>query len=91
MRRVLLIYLCVCTGKDSPASAFMVLHTKFSKAFGIDLPIVGAPMAGVSGSALTAAVAQAGGLGLIGSAFAKDGDELRRYGPTPRRRSDSNT
>jgi nitronate monooxygenase len=33
--------------------------------FGIDLPIVQAPMAGVQGSALTIAVSNAGGLGFL--------------------------
>lgn len=56
----------------------MVLHTPFSKAFGLDVPVVGAPMAGVSGPELTASVARAGGLGLLGAAVYKDGDELRR-------------
>lgn len=46
-------------------------------------------MAGVSGPALAAAVADAGGMGMLGAAFYKDGDELRRcvvrphHGQTP--------
>jgi enoyl-[acyl-carrier protein] reductase II len=36
--------------------------------FGVDLPLVGAPMGGVAGSALAAAVSRAGGLGVLGHA-----------------------
>jgi NAD(P)H-dependent flavin oxidoreductase YrpB (nitropropane dioxygenase family) len=36
--------------------------------FGVDLPIIGAPMGGVAGSALAGAVSQAGGLGVLGHA-----------------------
>ncbi len=35
----------------------------------VDVPVIGAPMAGISGAALAAAVAKAGGLGLIGAGY----------------------
>jgi len=44
--------------------------------FGIELPIIQAPMAGVQGSALTVAVSNAGGLGSLPCAML-DGDALR--------------
>ncbi|KAK9907469.1 hypothetical protein WJX75_004171 [Coccomyxa subellipsoidea] len=46
----------------------MALKTCFTRAFDLSSPIVGAPMAGVSGPSLTAAVARSGGLGLLGAA-----------------------
>ena len=56
----------------------MALHTSFTKSFGLDIPIMGAPMAGASGPALAAAVAEAGGLGFLGAGIYRDGAELRR-------------
>jgi nitronate monooxygenase len=50
----------------------MPLHTPLTDLFGLQHPIILAPMAGVSGGALAAAVASAGGLGLIGGGY---GDE----------------
>lgn len=44
----------------------MALHTPLTELFGIDHPIVLAPMGDVSGGRLTAAVSEGGGLGLIG-------------------------
>jgi nitronate monooxygenase len=44
----------------------MTLRTKFTDMMGIDNPIVSAPMGGSAGGALAAAVANGGGLGLIG-------------------------
>lgn len=46
------------------------LTTRFTESFGIEQPIVLAPMALVSGGRLAAAVTQAGGLGLIGGGYA---------------------
>jgi nitronate monooxygenase len=43
-----------------------MLRTRLTTLFGISHPIVSAPMAGVAGGALAAAVSEAGGLGLIG-------------------------
>lgn len=42
---------------------------RITELFGVDLPIVQAPMAGVQGSALTIAVANAGGLGSLPAAM----------------------
>lgn len=46
---------------------FMV-KTWLTDRFGLDVPVVSAPMAGVSGGALAAAVSEAGGLGMVGVA-----------------------
>ncbi|MGH3562565.1 MAG: nitronate monooxygenase, partial [Mycobacterium sp.] len=55
----------------------MRFSTAVTELLGIDYPIVSAPMAGVAGGRLAAAVSRAGGLGLIGGGY---GDEawLRR-------------
>ncbi len=42
------------------------MHTWLTDQFGLSVPVVCAPMAGVSGGALAAAVSAAGGLGMIG-------------------------
>ncbi|WP_329408388.1 nitronate monooxygenase [Nocardia vinacea] len=44
----------------------MALRTEFTDLFDIEHPVVLAPMGGVAGGALAAAVSEAGGLGLIG-------------------------
>ncbi|MGP9758435.1 NAD(P)H-dependent flavin oxidoreductase [Corynebacterium sp. AOP12-C2-36] len=41
-------------------------HTLLTRLWGIDLPVIGAPMAGRAGGELAAAVSRAGGLGMIG-------------------------
>jgi len=46
-----------------------MLQTDFTRRFGVTLPIALAPMGGVAGGALAAAVARAGGLGLIGCGY----------------------
>jgi len=46
-----------------------MLQTDFTHRFGLTLPIALAPMGGVAGGALAAAVARAGGLGLIGCGY----------------------
>jgi nitronate monooxygenase len=43
-----------------------VLHTRLTERFSLRTPIVGAPMAGVAGGRLAAAISSAGGLGMIG-------------------------
>jgi nitronate monooxygenase len=43
-----------------------VITTALTRLFDLTTPVVGAPMAGVSGGALARAVSQAGGLGMIG-------------------------
>ena len=42
------------------------MHTWLTEHLGIDIPIVSAPMAGVAGGRLAAAVSGAGALGMIG-------------------------
>lgn len=53
------------------------MRTRVTELFGIDHPVVLAPMGGVAGGALAAAVAGAGGLGLIGCGY---GDPKAGYG-----------
>jgi len=45
-----------------------VIHTWLTNTFGLSVPVVSAPMAGVSGGALAGAVSAAGGLGTVGFA-----------------------
>ncbi|MCP1336554.1 NAD(P)H-dependent flavin oxidoreductase [Futiania mangrovi] len=47
-----------------------MIRTRLTERFGLDHPIVSAPMALVSGGRLAAAVSNAGGLGLIGGGYA---------------------
>jgi len=58
-----------------------------SDLFGIELPIIQAPMAGVQGSALAAAVSAAGGLGSLPAAML-NADSLRKEVAEIRRRTD---
>lgn len=51
----------------------MPIRTPLCDLFGIKHPVVLAPMAGVSGGALAAAVSHAGGLGLIGGGYGDAG------------------
>jgi nitronate monooxygenase len=53
------------------------LNTRLTEFFGIEHPILLAPMAGVAGGRLAAAVAAAGGLGLIGGGYG-DAEWLQR-------------
>jgi nitronate monooxygenase len=46
-----------------------VLRTWLTDRFGVTVPVVSAPMAGVSGGALAAAVSTAGGLGMVGIGY----------------------
>lgn len=46
-----------------------MIETRLTRAFGLDHPIVSAPMAIAGGGALAAAVTAAGGLGLIGGGY----------------------
>ncbi|MBV1868065.1 MAG: nitronate monooxygenase [Marinosulfonomonas sp.] len=55
----------------------MSIRTPLCDLFGIEHPVLLAPMAGVSGGALAAAVSEAGGLGLIGGGYG-DADWLER-------------
>eukprot|EP00752_Nemacystus_decipiens_P017753 g15918.t1 len=54
----------------------MVLSTPFTKAFNLSVPVCLAPMVGVSGGRLAAAVARGGGLGVIGAGSGKNTNEL---------------
>jgi nitronate monooxygenase len=47
----------------------MPIHTDFTKLFSLDYPVVSAPMGGIAGGALAAAVSNAGGLGLVGGGY----------------------
>ena len=53
------------------------LRTPLCEILGIDLPIVLAPIGRIGGSALAAAVAEAGGLGMLGLSFSEP-DDLKR-------------
>jgi nitronate monooxygenase len=48
--------------------------------FGLGVPVVGAPMANVSGGKLTAAISAAGGLGMLGAGSAVSADWIRIEG-----------
>jgi nitronate monooxygenase len=48
--------------------------------FGLSVPLVGAPMANVSGGRLTAAISAAGGLGMLGAGSAVSADWIRTEG-----------
>ena len=54
----------------------MAIRTALTEAFGLEYPIVLAPMASVSGGRLAAAVSKSGGLGLVGGGYG-DPDWLR--------------
>ena len=54
------------------------LATPWSRAFGLRVPVVNAPMGGVAGGALAAAVTAAGGLGMIGMGSAATPEALHR-------------
>lgn len=55
----------------------MAIRTQLCELLGIEHPVLLAPMAGVSGGALAAAVSRSGGLGLIGGGYG-DADWLER-------------
>ncbi|MDE2571030.1 MAG: nitronate monooxygenase [bacterium] len=64
----------------------MAFRTALTQLLGIEHPILLAPMGGVSGGALAAAVSRAGGLGLIGAAYAGEQwieEQFRAAGSTP--------
>ena len=54
-----------------------MIHTRICDLFGIEHPIISAPMAGTSTAELAAAVSEAGGLGLIGGTAGNNPDWLR--------------
>ena len=47
----------------------MPFDTALTRMLGIDIPVISAPMAGVAGGKLAAAVTGGGGLGLIGGGY----------------------
>jgi nitronate monooxygenase len=51
----------------------VVIRTSFTELVHVDHPLVLAPMGGVSGGALAAAVSEAGGLGLVGGGYGDPG------------------
>lgn len=55
-----------------------ILSTTWSRALGLRVPVVNAPMGGAAGGRLAAAVTAAGGLGMIGMGSAGSVDALRR-------------
>lgn len=64
----------------------MALETELTRRLGIAAPVILAPMAGVAGGALAAAVSRAGGLGLIGGGYGDRTwltDQLRLAGDAP--------
>jgi nitronate monooxygenase len=56
----------------------VTLSTPWSRAMGVDVPIVNAPMGGAAGGALAAAVSRAGGLGMIGMGSSATAEQLSR-------------
>lgn len=60
----------------------MSVQTWFTRRFGLLQPVVGAPMAGVSGGALAGAISAAGGLGMIGVGPASTGEWIREQADT---------
>ena len=55
----------------------MPIRTPVTRIFSLDYPIVSAPMGGIAGGKLAAAVSNAGGLGLVGGGYG-DAEFLRR-------------
>jgi nitronate monooxygenase len=56
------------------------MGTWLTEKFGLTVPVVGAPMANVSGGRLTAAISAAGGLGMLGAGSAVSADWIRTEG-----------
>lgn len=56
------------------------MGTWLTERFGMSVPVVGAPMAGVSGGALTGAISAAGGLGMLGAGSGQTADWIRTEG-----------
>jgi nitronate monooxygenase len=54
------------------------LSTDWARAMGLEVPIVNAPMGGVAGGVLAAAVSRAGGLGMIGVGSGGSADQLQK-------------
>lgn len=63
-----------------------MIETRLTRALGLEHPVILAPMAGVAGGALAAAVSRAGGLGLIGGGYGDDawiGEQFAAAGNEP--------
>jgi len=56
------------------------VRTWLTERFGLDVPVVAAPMANVGGGELTAAVSAAGALGVLGAGSAQSADWIREHG-----------
>lgn len=56
------------------------MRTWLTERFGLTVPVVGAPMGGVSGGELTAAISAAGGLGMLGAGSAVGADWILKQG-----------
>jgi nitronate monooxygenase len=54
-----------------------MIHTRICELFGIDHPIISAPMSGTATAELAAAVSEAGGLGFIGGTMGNNPEWLR--------------
>lgn len=65
-----------------------MIHTRLCELFGIDHPIINAPMAGAATAELAAAVSAAGGLGMIGASLSGGADWLRAQIRLVRERTD---
>jgi nitronate monooxygenase len=65
-----------------------MIHTRLCDLFGIDHPILNAPMAGAATAELAAAVSAAGGLGMIGASMSGGPDWLRGQIRLVRERTD---
>ncbi|GMH40182.1 hypothetical protein BSKO_08086 [Bryopsis sp. KO-2023] len=55
------------------------METKFTRVFGLKLPICQPPMAGVSFARLSVAVAESGGLGFVAAGFLSPADALAEF------------
>lgn len=56
------------------------MGTWLTETFGLSVPVVGAPMANVSGGLLTGAISAAGGLGMLGAGSAVSAEWIRTEG-----------
>jgi nitronate monooxygenase len=56
------------------------MRTWLTERFGLSMPVVGAPMAHVSGGELTAAISAAGGLGMLGAGSGQAPEWIREHG-----------
>lgn len=65
-----------------------MIHTRFTALFGIEHPILNAPMAGAATAELAVAVSDAGGLGMIGASLSGGPDWLREQIRLIRARTD---